>query len=216
MALQTASQENEAATDKGAATRTRILHAACRLFSERGYDGTGIREVESAAEVNRGVATYHFKNKETLWKAAVEHTFAPHLADMKSKADLLKAMDPATRQQQLIRYLVVISAQHPYLNQLMIQESLAKTWRIDWIIERFLKPIQQMRREILAGDPLGEELDTNPHLHYALLGASALVFSLRTEAEALYGANPFDEAFVERHVEMVTSLFANVTSRTST
>ena len=98
MTLDTVSPTTDAVTEKGAATRTRILHAACRLFSERGYDGTGIREVESAASVNRGVATYHFKNKETLWKAAVEHTFAPHLADLSSKADLLKAMDPATRQ----------------------------------------------------------------------------------------------------------------------
>ncbi len=216
MTLDTASSTTDAVTEKGAATRTRILQAACRLFSERGYDGTGIREVETAAAVNRGVATYHFKNKETLWKAAVEHTFAPHLADLSSKADLLKAMDPATRQKQLIKYFVVMSAQHPYLNQLMIQESLAKTWRIDWIIEQFLRPMQVLRRDILEGDPFGEELDRNPHLHYALIGASALVFSLRAEAEALYGANPFDESFVERHVEMVTSLFANVTAPPST
>lgn len=211
MVPQTKTKRTALLMGKGQSTRVQILEAACRLFSERGYDGAGIRDIEASANVNRGVATYHFRNKETLWKAAVEHTFAPYLAELEDKKELLCALEPEPRMKQVIRQFVRMSAERPYLNQLMIQESLAKTWRIKWIIKRYLKPVQALRREIFDGDEAGAALNDNPHLHYAFIGACALVFSLQAEAKALYQVDPFDEDFVENHIETLTALFVGRT-----
>ncbi|HEV2781825.1 MAG TPA: TetR family transcriptional regulator [Actinophytocola sp.] len=48
------------------ATRTRIVEAALRLFSERGYDRTTMRAIAKEAGVSVGNAYYYFGSKEHL------------------------------------------------------------------------------------------------------------------------------------------------------
>ena len=58
-------------------TKERILDAAERLFSQRGYSGTSVRAITSAAEVNLAAANYHFGSKEELLCAVVDRRIAP-------------------------------------------------------------------------------------------------------------------------------------------
>src|SRR5450755_2494398 len=53
-------------TSKGKETRSRILLAALRLFRERGFDETTMRDIASAAQVAIGAAYYYFDSKEAL------------------------------------------------------------------------------------------------------------------------------------------------------
>jgi AcrR family transcriptional regulator len=46
--------------------RARIRDAAIRLFTERGMDGTSIRDIAAAAEVSSGLIRHHFGSKEAL------------------------------------------------------------------------------------------------------------------------------------------------------
>jgi len=195
-----------AATDKGNRTRVAILEAATRVFSERGYEGTGIRDIEAAADVKRGVVTYHLGNKDDIWKAVFDYTVAPFLEDLESKKELIVALEPEARRRYLIANFIRTSARKPELNSLMLQENQAPTWRIDWILENYLKPMRLLMSEMTADDPAMKDFDENIHLHYTLLGACTLVFSLSREAGSLYGRNVFDEAFVEQHIETVFSL----------
>ncbi len=48
-------------------TRERILDAAERLFAERGFAGTSVREITDAAVANLGAVNYHFHSKENLY-----------------------------------------------------------------------------------------------------------------------------------------------------
>ncbi len=41
-------------------TRESILDAGTRLFSELGYDGGTVSDIEKLAEVHRGLVAYHF------------------------------------------------------------------------------------------------------------------------------------------------------------
>lgn len=52
-------------------TRRRILDAAERLFAEGGYDGTSIRDVAAAADVQLNAVGYHFGPKGALFDAVV-------------------------------------------------------------------------------------------------------------------------------------------------
>ena len=47
-------------------TRARILDAAELLFMENGLDGTTLRQITGAAEVNLAAVNYHFGSKEEL------------------------------------------------------------------------------------------------------------------------------------------------------
>ncbi|MBN2371901.1 MAG: TetR/AcrR family transcriptional regulator [Vicinamibacteria bacterium] len=53
--------------DRQSGTRERLLDAAERLFAERGFDGTSVREIADAAKVNLGAINYHFRSKKNLY-----------------------------------------------------------------------------------------------------------------------------------------------------
>ena len=50
-----------------------ILEAAEKLFVEKGYEGTSIRELAHAAGVNIAMISYYFGSKEKLMEELVEH-----------------------------------------------------------------------------------------------------------------------------------------------
>ena len=192
---------------KGGRTRRAIVEAAARLFAERGYDGTGIRDIEAAANVNRGVVTYHFGNKKSTWIAAFTYVFGTYIDGLRSAADLLRSLDPPTRRRMLIEQFIRTSAKTPLMNQLMIQENFSRSWRMEWIIKNVLRPAREMGVSIAKDDPALTALATDPHLRYALLGACNMAFSLPCEAKSLFGVNVADESFIQSHIETVTRLF---------
>jgi AcrR family transcriptional regulator len=60
-------QEPEAAESKD-----RILAVAERLFAERGYAATSIREISQGANVNRALIYYYFRDKRDLYWAVFQ------------------------------------------------------------------------------------------------------------------------------------------------
>jgi AcrR family transcriptional regulator len=56
-------------------TRTRLIEAAIHCFSEKGFDGTGIREIAQRAHANSALVQYHFGGKEGLYTAALCYLF---------------------------------------------------------------------------------------------------------------------------------------------
>jgi AcrR family transcriptional regulator len=49
-----------------------ILNHSIGLFARKGFEGTSIRDIASAAEVNVAMIHYYFGNKEKLFKSLVE------------------------------------------------------------------------------------------------------------------------------------------------
>jgi AcrR family transcriptional regulator len=61
------------ASQQGRESRLRILDAALHLASEKGYDGTTIGLVSERTGLPASSIYWHFKNKEELLAAAMEH-----------------------------------------------------------------------------------------------------------------------------------------------
>jgi len=53
-----------------AETRTRLLEAAEKLFAERGYESTSVRDITAEAQCNVASVNYHFGGKENLYVEA--------------------------------------------------------------------------------------------------------------------------------------------------
>ena len=58
-----------ARTAPRAATRQRLLDAACAQFAERGWHGTRVQDVCRAADANIAAVNYHFGGKKELYRA---------------------------------------------------------------------------------------------------------------------------------------------------
>lgn len=58
-------------------TREKILKAAERLFGEKGFASTTLRDVTDAAGVNLAAVNYHFGSKEALFKEMMRERIEP-------------------------------------------------------------------------------------------------------------------------------------------
>lgn len=56
-------------------TKERILIAATTLFAERGFEGTSMRDISQAAQVNLASINYHFENKANLYVSVFARNF---------------------------------------------------------------------------------------------------------------------------------------------
>ncbi len=62
----------------GHLTKERILQVAEKLFSEKGFDGTGVDEIAKTTGINKGSIYYHFKDKNDI----VESLFKNVMSDL--------------------------------------------------------------------------------------------------------------------------------------
>lgn len=53
-----------------------ILSTAMKLFGQKGFEGTSVREIASGADVNPAMISYYFGSKEKLFEKLVEHKAA--------------------------------------------------------------------------------------------------------------------------------------------
>ena len=77
-------------TDKGRATRNRVLDAATELVFQHGVAGTTLDDVRAAANVSKGQLYHYFADKEDLVHAVIDRTVQqvldaqPRLTDLSS------------------------------------------------------------------------------------------------------------------------------------
>ncbi len=64
------------------AAEQKLLESALTLFSEKGYEGTSIREIIESAGVTRPVLYYYFENKEDLYRRLVETKFSELIGEI--------------------------------------------------------------------------------------------------------------------------------------
>ncbi|MEE6176090.1 TetR/AcrR family transcriptional regulator [Mycobacterium sp. 050134] len=72
-------EEDEAAESKSALTRSRILDAAARVLSERGYAGLRLTDVAEVAELQAPAIYYYFPSRDGL----IEEVMWAGIADMR-------------------------------------------------------------------------------------------------------------------------------------
>jgi len=66
-------------------TRKRLLVAATRQFSQRGYDGVSVDDIVDAAKVNKRMVYHYYGNKEGLYSEVLRDVFQ-RLSDLEIKA----------------------------------------------------------------------------------------------------------------------------------
>lgn len=56
-------------------TKQRIIQNARKLFSKFGFEGTSVREIAKASEVNLAAVNYHFENKKNLYWQIISESY---------------------------------------------------------------------------------------------------------------------------------------------
>jgi len=189
--------------------RANIIAAATPMFAEQGFDAISVRDIEIAAEVKRGMLSYHFESKDSLWKVVADEMFAKLVRELDLRLVILKDLPKRESVALLIRFHVRYYSEHPELSRFMSQEARQDTWRIEYLATKHKHPSLS-----LLAKHITESLDLSErefaHWYYIMVSASATIFSFEPECKLLFGFSSYDEEVVEQHAKMmVTMLLGN-------
>jgi TetR/AcrR family transcriptional regulator len=190
------------------ATRDRILGAAVDLFSERSFDGASTREIAARAGVTQPLVNYHFRSKDELWRAAVDALFERLREAMNERAAGLRGVDEVTSARLRVHEFVTFSARNPQLHRIIMQESKADGPRMDYLVDRHVRPIYDATIEMFESLARRGAMPAipAPHVYYILTGAGPTMFVLAPECRRLSGVDPDDDAVIEAHADAVCQL----------
>jgi AcrR family transcriptional regulator len=187
-----------------AVARDRILGAALEEFADRGYEGTSTAEIARRVGVTQPLVHYHFRSKDALWRAVVEHVFGRLDAAFAGLGTELRDVDALTRTKVLLRRFVRFSAEHPALGKFMAREGARRTPRTAWLLERFVRRFHTRIEEAL-GEGWSKQIAPE-HATFVLIAAAAYPFNVPAMVQQLYKTNPLDPAWVERHANAVVEI----------
>lgn len=190
-------------------TRQKLLDAALEAFSEHGFKGTSTRDIADRAGVHHPLITYHFKNKEELWRAAADQVFSDFAATLMSARRAAESQSPRQRMAALIRTYVRYAASKPALHKLMLQESSRSSKRLDWLIDMHLKPVcEAVVRELKPLQEAGIAPAGDPAMLFNLIRmASGGTLALALEVKDTSGVDFEDPENVEALADMIIAVF---------
>ncbi len=86
------------ADSSSSSTKESLLAAAKQLFAEKGFEGVSVREIAEKANANIALISYHFKNKDGLYKECLKEF---GLSRLKTAREILTT--PTTKEELKIR-----------------------------------------------------------------------------------------------------------------
>lgn len=155
-------------------TQQKLLDAAVEAFSENGFKGTSTRDIAERAGVHHPLITYHFKNKDQLWRAAADHIFGVFTQSLAIAFQDSKDMNPKERMAEMIYAYVGYAKRQPALHKVMVQEASYANPRLDWLIEKHLKPLFESTFGLIKElQSLGVAPQGNPALLFNMIRLSS-------------------------------------------
>lgn len=190
-------------------TQQKLLDAAIEAFSENGFKGTSTRDIAERAGVHHPLITYHFKNKDQLWRAAADFLFSAFTLSLAKSVEEQKSMCPKSRMSALIRVYVDYAKSHPALHKVMIQEASYPNERLNWLIDAHLKPFFEVTFGMLRKlQEYGVTPAGNPALLFSMIRlCSGGLLALGNELKRSSGIDIEDPETLEEISEMIINIF---------
>lgn len=156
------------------ATQRKLLRAAIEAFAENGFKGTSTRDIAGRAGVHHPLITYHFRNKERLWRAATDSVFREFSATLAETLNRAATQGPEARMRSLVRDYVGFAKREPALHKILMQESGSPGPRLDWLVETHLRPLVDAAAGLVEElQQLGVAPQGDPKLIVAIMRAAA-------------------------------------------
>lgn len=97
-----------------------ILQVAEKLFAEKGFDGTSVREIAKIANVNIAMISYYFGSKEKLLESIVLHRIGS--MGLKLENVLQEDISPIQKIEEIIKYYILQVNENKHIHQIVQNE----------------------------------------------------------------------------------------------
>ena len=197
--------------------RARLIDAAIKLFAEKGYEGTSVRDLATAAGVNVAAVSYHFGSKDALYTEALRSCLAPcgemrermqkHL-DAALKNRSCKSAEEALRGciQNFLEVLVSPAAKHSHL--VMREQSEGKQ-RFEPVIREFFQPVGSILRAVIVMLAPGLPEMRVFMVFSGIIGQCLHIYKARVSYRVLAGVDSHSPEYIEmasKHIAHLTAL----------
>ncbi|GAA4491147.1 TetR/AcrR family transcriptional regulator [Actinoallomurus oryzae] len=126
----------------------RLSRAALELFSRKGFDATGIREIGAHAGVSTSMLYHYLSSKDEALSDLVLEGLSRHGQALQDACGIVDR--PEERLAALIGVQVIIPIKHPQMGQLLQQELHARDWSDHPSISRQRARTNRLWTDVLA------------------------------------------------------------------
>lgn len=190
-------------------TQHKLLDAAIEAFSENGFKGTSTRDIAERAGVHHPLITYHFKNKDQLWRAAADKVFLDFRGSLAQSLENNNDDCPKKRMASMIRAYILYARSQPAIHKVMVQEASIPSARLDWLIDTHLKPFFDASFVMIEDlQKLGVAPAGNPKLLFNMIRlSSGGLLALSNELKESSGIDIESGETLDELAEMIVSVF---------
>ena len=132
----------------------KILQAAIKVFSEKGFYNSRVSEIAKEADVADGTIYLYFKNKDDILISLFEEEFGKFVRNM--QAELGKEKDPL---QKIRRFAIIhlsLVTKHPHLGEVMGVEVRQSTkFMKEYVNQPFIEYLNIVRAVVIEGQERG-------------------------------------------------------------
>ncbi len=190
-------------------TQQKLLDAATQAFSENGFKGTSTRDIAERAGVHHPLITYHFKNKDQLWRSAADRIFREfNIALVKAMAEVPEH-DPRGRAVAFVKTYVDYAYRQPALHKIILQESSKPSDRLDWLIDNHLRPLySEVVKSLKELQEIGIAPAGDPALLFNMVRVSAGgLLALALEIKGTSDIDFDNEGELDKLADMIVNVF---------
>ena len=145
-------------------SRAVILQAAIREFAQRGIAGARTDAIAQAAQVNKALLYYYFRDKETLYGAALDHAFGQMVEHLLGVLD--RNLPPRDKVLTYVGAYFDYIASHKFNRDLVQMEMMRSSHgspHLKRIAKQYFKPLFVRLSEVIQdGIAAGEFRAINP------------------------------------------------------
>jgi TetR/AcrR family transcriptional regulator len=167
-------------------TRLAILKAALVEFAEKGFAAASVRVIAQRTRLQHPLITYHFRNKDILWRATAQYAFAQIQAEWDTLESGMEALSPLDRLRAEYRAVFRYTVAFPEFHHFMRQESTSNNPRLKWVAQNMVQPlIDRLLPQIAALQKSGQLPDIEPIVfHYMMISLTAALSEFGPEMAA--------------------------------
>lgn len=197
---------------KSDSTKARLIEAAGEVFAEQGFRAATVREISRRAEIPLGAMNYHFRNKQGLYAAVIEHSYQRAIRKYPPTFGLRDGATPVDKLRAFIyAFLLRISDKGvpAWHMKLMLQEVAGPGSPLDQVVESSIRPLYKYLVSILGELMAAENPSAAEQSHEIFLCAMSIVgqcchYYTGRRAIAAFHPEDFDPADIERAADHIT------------
>jgi AcrR family transcriptional regulator len=175
-----------------------ILEAALAAFACHGFEGTNLRQIATAAQIDVALISHRFGSKQGLWQAVVDDIAERTLPDVRSVIESDSAAISAGEVLQLaMARMIDHVCDTPQLAMFFVNEAGEQGERFEYVYDRIVRPFHELLLPpIRAALASGAIKDVNPDFFFATFtGAISMTVVMRPFLARFSGSAKKDQTF---------------------